>query len=214
MSTEHTTPVADYHEPEYYAEPADLRGRDIAGVVLALLALTIIGYCGYVWLNPDLQMTDILARLKPGHTEMAASSESGSSNLSKAPPRTTPAMNHTSCPYCGMFTDQSESQIIAKWSDGSETHHDGWDCAFSWGAQQNIRLESAQVSRYGSEVNEPDWLDAAAATYLYDTKELKEAMPPFAAAFADRAAAEAAQGELGGTLVDFAGLQKSFGAGQ
>ena len=35
-------------------------------------------------------------------------------------------------------------------------------------------------------------------------------MPPYVAAFADRAAAEGAQAELGGEVVDFAGLRANW----
>ena len=111
------------------------------------------------------------------------------------------------CPYCGMFSEKSASHVIAAWSDGSRTHHDSWDCAFYYGQGEGLELVDAEVSAFGSPVDNPQWLDAAGATFLYDTKPVTGSMPPYVAAFATRAAAEAAQHELSGEIADFVGLQ-------
>jgi hypothetical protein len=114
------------------------------------------------------------------------------------------------CAYCGMFAHKSESRIVAQWVDGSVTQHDCWDCAFSYGTEEGLGFEGAQVAAYGGSLAEPRMLDAAEAWYLYDTRQIKGSMPPYVAAFDSRAAAEAAQPGLGGGVVDFAGLQRMW----
>ena len=54
-------------------------------------------------------------------------------------------------------------------------------------------------------------LDASAAWYLYETKHnVENSMPPGVAAYPDQAAARAAQPEMGGEVVDFAGLKAKW----
>src|SRR5258707_5753 len=47
---------------EFYAEPATLSGRDTAGVVVALIALLLIGIGGYIWLTPGMSVAKMLGR--------------------------------------------------------------------------------------------------------------------------------------------------------
>ena len=114
------------------------------------------------------------------------------------------------CPYCGMFSEKSASHVIAAWPDGSHTHHDSWDCALYYALEEDKVLVGAEVSAFGSPVDNPQWLDAAEAVFLYDTKPVTGSMPPYVAAFATRAAAKAAQAELGGEMTDFAGLKAKW----
>ncbi|MCC7479381.1 nitrous oxide reductase accessory protein NosL [bacterium] len=208
-------PPGEQHatEPELYLEPAEMRASDSIGVVIALLALLVIGYSGYVWLNPDLSSANAFAWIKGGaasdteqvtavtheHTE-AQTAEDGAAE-------TPAAVERHSCEYCGMYTDISSTQVIASWTDGSESRHDCWDCTFGWGRQQGLSLEKASVLDYSTFPAAPEWLDAAQAWYLYDTSKLAGSMPPYIAAFADKAAAEKAMPELGGRLLDWEGLQ-------
>jgi hypothetical protein len=259
--TDKPAPPLDLEEPELYVEPPRLGAKDITGIILALVALGVIGFSGYVWLNPDMSLTQLLAH-RPAATAPVSpatstadaagtATDSANSGSSTAPPvpdmnpetgsaaaetshqsapvagagkttaaagnnpaATSPAADRAptavpsnDCPYCGMFADKSLSHIIAKWSDGSATQHDSWDCTFSYGKQQGLTLASAQVLDYASH----RMLDAAGAFYLHDTTEkITGSMPPFTAAFPDRADAEAAQSGLGGEVVDFAGLKSKW----
>jgi hypothetical protein len=51
-------------------------------------------------------------------------------------------------------------------------------------------------------------IDGFKAWYLFGTERLAGAMAPYVAAFSDEEAAAAAQEELGGELVDFAGMHE------
>ena len=114
--------------------------------------------------------------------------------------------NDTECPTCGMDGARSLAHVVARWSDGTHTHHDCFDCLFTWGMEQGLTLDGAQVLKHGTTTQDADWLDATGATYLYGTSRIEMSMPPYVAAFESRAAAEAAQPELGGEVMDFAQL--------
>jgi hypothetical protein len=47
-------------DEEFYAEPATLGGREAAGVVVALLALLVIGVAGYIWLTPGMSVAKLV----------------------------------------------------------------------------------------------------------------------------------------------------------
>jgi len=202
---------------EFYIEPPRIGTRDAIGVVIALVALVVIGVLGYVWLNPRLSFSNLLHRQpRPSSTgavpSTAGASQTGASSTSQggaAPQAATPAAEEFACDYCGMPTTRSQSYIIATWQGGRTSHHDSWDCVFRFGGQGKLSLASAQVSAYG--VEPVNMLDAAQAYYLYDTtKKVKNSMPPSVAAYASRSAAEAARPEMGGELLDFTGLEKKW----
>jgi len=112
-----------------------------------------------------------------------------------------------SCPTCGMPADASGSQVVVIWSNGDHEHFDSWDCLFSRASGEGLDIVRAVVREYGDMDAAPHWLKAQSAWYLYDVNKIAMSMPPFVAAFESSAAAEAAQSELGGELVSFAGLQ-------
>jgi nitrous oxide reductase accessory protein NosL len=116
----------------------------------------------------------------------------------------------TGCPVCGMRTPASGSHCVALWSDGSRTHHDCWDCLLTYGKERGLSLQRAVVIARGSSADAPRWLEAASAWYLYGTQRIEMSMPPYVAAFASKAEAEAAQPELGGEVLDFAGLKAQW----
>jgi hypothetical protein len=206
--------LQDQGDGEFYAEPAQLGRADILGVALALVSLAVIGVLGYVWLNPDLDVGSIRSWFKPppGATEtVVATAEQSELNVDVGDGA---AQETTSCPVCGMYSERSDAHIVVAWSDGSHTHHDAWDCAFKWMQQQELTITRAQAVAYGSPKEAPTWLPAESASYLYGTKELKISMPPYIAAFADAASAEAARAELGGHIIDWAALQQHFGVEQ
>lgn len=113
----------------------------------------------------------------------------------------------TDCATCGMSGPASGSHCVALWNDGARTHHDCWDCLFTYGKERGLSLVRAVVIAHGGGQESPRWLEASRAWFLYGTSRIEMSMPPYVAAFASRAAAEAAQPELGGELLDFAGLQ-------
>ncbi|MCH7472236.1 nitrous oxide reductase accessory protein NosL [bacterium] len=185
-------------DEELYEEPPKLTGRDIGGVIVALVALACIGLAGYVWITPGLGFAGLLSR---------GADRTDSSNGQVTAVADT---KHESirCEYCGMFADLSASYVMAQWTDGDLTHHDSWDCMFNHGRDEDLTLQSAMVSHYGMSIENPHWLAADETWYLHDTKEsVKGSMPPYVAAFASRGEAEAAQPEMGGEVLDFAGLR-------
>jgi nitrous oxide reductase accessory protein NosL len=189
-------PPAWDEEPELYVEPHPLRTSDTVGVVVALLALAVIGISGYIWLNPDLTAATVLARVRtPQQTVEPAVFKA---DVDAAGER---------CPYCNMFAERSASHIAAQLADGMVHHFDAWDCLFKYAVAQKLALVSAQVVRHGSDLDEPEWLTATDAHYLYDTTEaVAGSMPPYTAAFVDDHSAMTAQNDMGGTLTDFKGL--------
>jgi hypothetical protein len=67
------------------------------------------------------------------------------------------------------------------------------------------------VSHFGGDPASPHMLAAASAWYLYGTtKKVKGSMPPYVAAYPDKAAAMAAQPEMGGEAMNFAGLKAKW----
>lgn len=235
MTDERQVNNSQAEEPELYEEPPRMTAKDAAGVILALVALTVIGVAGYIWLTPGMGFADLLPGRTPQQTSMpAAAAAPGAQEHSEVPhdvmeasapaeetaelPAAAEPMSEepaaqvaydpdVRCSYCGMFAARSGSYAIAQWSDGSQTHHDCWDCLLNYGVEEGLTLSGATVVEHGSAQDSPRWLDAEQAWYLYDTKAIKGSMPPYVAAFADRAAAEGAQAELGGEVVDFAGLR-------
>jgi hypothetical protein len=191
--------MAEYvDEQELYIEPTPLRGKDAVGVIFALLALALIGVSGYVWLNPELSMHTLFAR-RPAAVTPAESSAIAAAQTDDA---------HVSCPHCGMYADKSRTAVAVMWEGGGSNTLDSFDCVFNYMADNKLEVETATVSNYNE--GDPEWIDVNAATYLYDTKEVEGSMPPYVAAFADEEAAQAAQIELGGELMDFARLKEKW----
>jgi len=180
-------------EQELYVEPLAMGHRDVLGVIVALMALAAIGVSGYVWLNPDLSLSSMLA----------------SFHAAKAPPAqaaaaATTETQHIPCPYCGMNADQSEATVSAMWQGGSGSF-DSFDCLFNYLKEQHVRLDSATVKQYDAQ---SETVDVQKAYYLYDTKKTIEgSMPPNVAAFATKDAANKAKAAMGGTLLDYSTLE-------
>lgn len=235
-------------ETEMYVEPPRMTTKDMAGVIIALLALVIIGFTGYVWLNPSLSWQNILHKAPPASEQAAApgvpkphtetksqNSAPGMPGMAAAPTSTDkPAAQDTlsasaatgsqpsaatatstedfTCAQCGMDASRSASHVIAHWTDNGSGHFDSWDCAFQYAKAQAKTLSSAEVNRFGDDPANPQMLDAANAWFLYGTKKkVTGSMPPYVAAYPDEAAAKAAQPEMGGEAMDFAGLKTKWG---
>jgi hypothetical protein len=152
----------------------------------------------------------------PGMSEAqlagAAAAAAGDQTQTTAPavdPLVDPQLHtgDTDCATCGMDSLVSGSQCVALWSDSTHTHHDSWDCLFTYGEAHNLSLKRAVVTAHGSAPASPRWLEAQGAWFLYGTSRIEMSMPPYVAAFDSQTAAEAAKPELGGEVVDFAGLQ-------
>lgn len=194
-------------EPELYVEPPRMTAKDMIGVVVALIALGLIGYAGYVWLNPDLSLQTVFKKNNaPVHSTAVDSTVK--TNVTDVQPEA--ATEDYSCAQCGMFADKSSSHVQVSWAGGDKTHHDSWDCVFKYAKAQSLVLESAQVLDYATGIG-GRMLDAGSAWYLYDTEASVEgSMSPYIAAFKDQAAAQAAQPEMGGEPVDFTGLKAKW----
>ena len=109
-----------------------------------------------------------------------------------------------------MFADRSPSHVVAYWPDGSDTHHDCWDCVFNYAEDGNTEFDYALVKLYNSSLEQPEWLRADQAVYLFDTEPIRGSMPPFIAAFASRDAAEQAAGEIGGEVMNYEELVSNW----
>lgn len=263
MTEEKTTKHDIEEEPMLYEEPPRMGWRDTVGVVIALIALVIIGIEGYIWLTPGMTLSKFLGQDGPsanattavsehtsgtprmdepaGMEEMSTNHMPGTGAQAEAmpsgeavpsaetemmaepsaqpDPTATPAANpladlsqhdDTECPACGMDASRSLASVAALWSDGTHTHHDCFDCMFTWGKEQGLTLIRAEVLEHGTTTQDANWLDAASATYLYGTSRIEMSMPPYVAAFESRAGAEAAQPEFGGEVMDFAQLTKQW----
>ncbi|MEZ5338841.1 MAG: nitrous oxide reductase accessory protein NosL [bacterium] len=112
----------------------------------------------------------------------------------------------SSCPYCGMFADRSLTHVVVRWSDGSYTQHDSFDCVFNLMADEDLSIDAIEVTAYDIDKPGSRWLDATAACFLYDTNTVQGSMPPYVAAFANATDASSAQPELGGQVLDYNGL--------
>lgn len=191
------------NEPELYVEPARMTTRDTVGVVIALIALAIIGVGGYVWLRPDLDARTLLASRMAARERPAR----GADPEVKAAVHTD---EHVSCPYCGMWSDTSAGAVAVMWAGGGSNTLDSFDCVFNYSKENDVRLESGTVKNYPPGT-QPEWIDIKTAYYLYDTeKTVAGSMPPYVAAFATRELAEGARAELGGEVVDFAALEAKW----
>lgn len=113
------------------------------------------------------------------------------------------AFPDNSCSYCGMFADRSMTHVVVLWDDGSHSQHDSFDCVFGKQIDDGLVIERIQVTAYDADNPGSDWLDARSASFLYDTSPVTGSMPPYVAAFASNAEAEAALEILGGELLDF-----------
>jgi hypothetical protein len=204
-------------EPELYVEPAQMTRRDLVGVILALVLLAVIGVAGYIWLNPNLSWQSLTHRAQPTASAAprtreriaARAVQKGVAETKSQDAETSAVAGDATCPQCGMFAQRSASYIIARWDGGKTTQHDSWDCVFKYSTAQGSKLASTQVKQYGVEPS--NMLEASAAWYLYETKHnVENSMPPGVAAYADQAAARAAQPEMGGEVVDFAGLKAKW----
>lgn len=200
----------DLEEQElFYEEPPRSTLRENIGILFALLSLFIIGFAGYIWLTPGLEFSDYLKR--SGEQEMAATSDSGTTQSQDSGHDMAAMANDVRCPVCNMFALRSKSAIMASWSDGSETHHDSWDCVANWARDNDLQLRDAQVVAFTEADGESVWLNAGTAWYRYDTEAgVFGSMPPNVAAFADQATVKAAA-DMGGEAVDFSGLLAKAG---
>jgi hypothetical protein len=221
-------PGPEQLEPELYSEPARMTAKDIAGVCIALVALAIIGYTGYVWLNPDLNWRQPFPGAPRGSEQPTAAAVTASSNEIKSRSTETPAPAAVAtappppmapvsaeadftCAQCGMDASRSRSHVIAHWSDGASGHFDSWDCVFAYAKAQGLALTTADVRQFDNPAEDAPLLDALQASYLYDTTgKIDGSMPPYVAAYSGQAAAQAAQKEMGGEVIDFAGLKAKW----
>ncbi len=204
-------------EPELYSEPPRMTGKDMAGVSAALVALLLIGYAGYVWLNPDLNWHKLFPGAPPAaetSSQAAAAAPAADMQASgddEAAALADDAEADYTCAYCGMDASRSQSHANVHWDDATSGHFDSWDCVFAYAKDQGRTLQLAEISQFGSVDTGAPLLDAAQAWYLYDTTgKVEGSMPPYVAAYPDKATAQAAISEMGGEVVDFAGLKDKW----
>ncbi|MCB1218201.1 nitrous oxide reductase accessory protein NosL [bacterium] len=185
-------------EELYYEEAPRSSLAEGIGVAVALLALFVIGYAGYVWLTPGVEFADLLHR-SPGistdDTQMAAAEQPD---------------EQTRCPQCSMYAMRSIAAVHADFTDGSSGYFDGWGCVADWAREHATGLSSAEVRDIASADREPQWLTADTASYRFGTARLDGSMAPFVAAYATPGHA-ADDGERGGEVMDFSALLRELG---
>jgi len=195
------------NEPEFYEEPPRMSALDAIGVFVALLLLGVIGVAGYVWLTPGLSFSTLMPGNRAAPTDGTAQAMAADADAQQNPMPASAA--HVKCAQCGMFADNSASHVQASWSDGTVTDHDSWGCVVNYATDHGLILTAARVVGYDSALaddRDPMWLDAQAATYLLNTERVAGSMPPYVAAFSTEQAAVDAREQLGGEVLDFAGL--------
>ena len=126
------------------------------------------------------------------------------------------------CAYCGMFYDNSPTQVSAVFDvDGKDQTvlFESLGCLANYvrdnttedGAPEYSKLMVLDYTTFGTD--KPVMIKAEDASYLSGTKRIKGSMAPFIAAFADDNAALKSIDALGGEVVDFAEVSEAlFGA--
>lgn len=118
------------------------------------------------------------------------------------------------CDNCGMFWEKSPTAVEMTIEVEGEEHTHLFECVGcmhdyiheNYGEAMPTSIMILDYNTVGTD--EPVMLDAFKAHYLFGTERIKGSMPPFVAAFATEEAAEEAQEELGGELVDFKGMKQ------
>jgi nitrous oxide reductase accessory protein NosL len=210
-STVQPDPAAADGEEELYEVPPRMTVGDTVGVVVALIALLVIGWLGYLWLTPGKSLADAFrfgGSSDPANTTMAEMQDGTAGDAAAA--------TENRCEYCGMFADKSMSQVRATYADGVQKAFDSWGCLFNYTRDNDLELAAVSVVDHTSSLDDPEWLDAGNAAYLFGLEHVEGSMSPFVAAFADADTARAQMDELGGELLDYAGLRAkwSMPAGQ
>ncbi|MCH7472238.1 nitrous oxide reductase accessory protein NosL [bacterium] len=121
------------------------------------------------------------------------------------------------CENCGMFWDTSPTRVsVTIKADEKEEEHifECMSCTHTGLVEiygDGVELASLQVLDYATfGAEEETMIDGMKAFYLYGVERLKGSMPPYIAAFASEDAAKESQKELGGELLDFAGVKAKF----
>ncbi|HES58679.1 MAG TPA: hypothetical protein ENO21_04545 [Firmicutes bacterium] len=188
--------------PELYEEPPKMTVKDTVGVIVALLALFVIGWLGYLWLTPGRSLADAwLFGAGTGDTQTTMQEMRETQMAADGAD-----VSAARCASCGMFADRSMSHVKATFGDGSAASFDSWGCVFDYAEENNLALASAQVIDLTSSLEDPHWLDADSAAYLYGVDSVAGSMPPFIAAFPDEQTARVYIQQMGGELMDFAEL--------
>lgn len=118
------------------------------------------------------------------------------------------------CDNCGMFFEKSAARVSATIEFEDQTYNHLFECLGclhdyiheNYGEVKPSELMVLDYATFGTD--DEQMIDGFEATYLFGTERLAGSMPPYVAAFSDEDAAAAAQEELGGELVDFAGMKK------
>ncbi|MCB1220133.1 MAG: nitrous oxide reductase accessory protein NosL [Planctomycetales bacterium] len=189
-------------EELFYEEAPRSSVSEAVGVFIALLALCIVGYGGYVWLTPGMELGDILRRegLSPKDGVENLTSEQGKSV----------AIEDERCPQCGMYSLRSIAAVHASFADGSSGYFDGWGCVANWATEHSTTLADAKTRDIASADRDPQWIDAASAAYRYGTDKLSGSMAPFVASYATPGMA-ADDARRGGEVMDYPALLSELG---
>jgi nitrous oxide reductase accessory protein NosL len=202
------TAIEPEEEQLFYEEPPRSTMRENLGMLFALLSLCIIGFAGYVWLTPGLEFADYL---NGGAGQKLADDSSAAAQAEHAGHDMAAMGDEVRCPVCNMFALRSQSAIMASWSDGTETHHDSWDCVANWARDESLQLSSAEVVAYTEAEGDAIWLNAEAAGYRFGTSvSVRGSMPPNVAAFASADEAESAA-DMGGDVLTYSSLLQNLG---
>lgn len=118
------------------------------------------------------------------------------------------------CDNCGMFFAKSAARVTTVVEVEGESYSHMFECLGclhdylheNYGEVMPAELQVLDYTTF--DTDDEQMIDGFDAWYLFGTERLAGAMPPYVAAFSDEDAAKAAQEELGGELVDFAGMRE------
>jgi len=173
-------------------------------VLIAMLALAVIGWVGY-------------RLLQPPPTPPVPAETAQSSAPAPAPTDTgTPALpvelaTNTEDPVCGMNPERSAQRVEAEFADGTLLAFDSLACYYEYlETQAETAPVRERIVAYDTYKNdEPALLEFGDAVWLIELERpVPGAMPPGAAAFRTANDAQKARGNLGSDISDAAGMKE------
>ena len=209
----------DHHKaPEAELIPGTA-GKGFVGVLFALLALGVVFWVGTRlavpfpgYITPEEAVSEAISKGAGAASASKQAAHSPEEHLAGDPEtyeQMLAGFASDSDPVCGMTLDKSSNLVAAKF-ESTWVGFDSLACFYQYSAGKTY--EAAKVLNFSTWRRNPesrDLVELENAVYLIDIDGiLPGAMPPGVAAFRTRDEAEAAMGDLGGTLADFGEMKK------
>lgn len=146
-------PELDEGDGQLYEEPPRMSAMDTIGVVVAVVALLVIGWCGYLWLTPGKSLADFLS-FAPHKSAAEATSASAPKEMASADHVTDthdPPSHSTDDGMTGMD------------KDGGEMDGDGMSQASEEGASMNAAHSAGASGDGAADSEQPEAASAGNA---------------------------------------------------